>query len=147
MKYLKVPHTGQYNSFSTTYVPIDKITQWHNHCIYVGSENHFVKTDWTAEEIEKAIKEAEAEEVSSAFDMCVETLKEKPIEKLYVEGATSKKNADEPQWEMRINGLPVEPQVGEIKEMYRNVTVEVLELSNGELSVGWYRQENTEQIL
>ena len=68
-------------------------------------------------------------------------------EEKYVDGATSKKNADEPQWEMRINGIPVEPQVGEIEEVWKNVTVEVIRMPNGEVSVGWRRQEDTEQIL
>lgn len=146
MKYLKLPYTGQYNSFRTTYVPIDKITRWQDHCVTTG-ENHKVETDWTAEEIEKAIEEVEAKEANEVFNTCIEDLKEMSIEKLYVEGATSKKNADEPQWEMRFNGIPVEPQVGEIKEIWKNVTVEILEMPNGELSIGWYRQDDTEQIL
>jgi len=146
MKYLKLPYTGQYNSSYTTYVPIDKITRWQDHCVTTG-ENHEVETDWTAEEIEKAIKEAEAEEVSKAFDICVEDLKERPIEKLYVEGATSKKNADEPQWEMRINGIPVTSEVGTLIESYENVTVEIVQTPNGEISVGWRRQPDTIQIV
>lgn len=147
MKYLKVPYTGQYNSFRITYVPIDKITQWRDHCIYVGSENHFVETDWTAEEIEKGIKEVETEETNEVFNTCIENLKERPIEKLYVEGATSNSKGDEPKWEMRLNGIPVEPQVGETKEIWKNVTVEVLEMPSGELSIGWYHQDDTERIL
>jgi hypothetical protein len=48
---------------------------------------------------------------------------------------------------MRLNGILVEPQVKEIKEIWKNCTVEILELPNGELSVGWYPQDDTEQIL
>lgn len=50
-------------------------------------------------------------------------------------------------WEMRFNGILVEPQVGEIKEIWKNVTVEVLEKPNGEVSIGLYRQDDTERIL
>ena len=101
MKYLKLPYTGQYNSFRITYVPIDKITRWQNHCVTTG-ENHNIETDWTAKEIERAIEKAEAEEVSKVFDTYVESLKEMPIEKLYVEGATLDSNGDESKWEMRL---------------------------------------------
>lgn len=147
MKYLKLPYTGQYNSSITTYVPIDKITRWKDHCVTTG-ENHKVETDWTAEEIEKAIKEAEEiEEVSKVFDTYIEGLKDKSIEKLYVEGATSNSKGDEPKWEMRINGIPVEPQVGELEEVWKNVTVEVVRMPSGELSVGWRRQDDTKRVL
>jgi len=54
---------------------------------------------------------------------------------------------DEIKWEMKIGDIPVEPQIGKLIESYRNVTVEILEFPNGEISVGWYRQENTERIL
>ena len=30
--------------------------------------------------------------------------------------------------------------------VYKNVTVEVLIAENGEISIGWYRQDNTEEI-
>ena len=53
----------------------------------------------------------------------------------------------EEKWEMRINGIPVEPQIGKVKEIWKNVTVEIIEMPNGEYSVGWYRQEDTEQII
>ena len=145
MKYLIVPKSGQYNVSYVNYVILDKITSWTDHYIYIEGNRHYVETDWTAEEIEKAIKEAE--EGNEGFDTYIEGLKERPVEKLYVEGATSKKNADEPQWEMRINGIPVEPQVGEIEEVWKNVTVEVVRMPNGELSVGWHKQEDSEQIL
>ena len=36
----------------------------------------------------------------------------------------------------------------EQKEVYRNVTVEILECPIcGKTSIGWYRQDNTEQIV
>ena len=32
------------------------------------------------------------------------------------------------------------------RTLYKNVTVEVLETEDGSVSIGWYRQENTEEI-
>ena len=65
-------------------------------------------------------------------------------EERYVDGATSN---SEGHWEMRLNGVKVEPQIGELEEVWENVTVEVVRMPNGEVSVGWRRQENTERVL
>lgn len=45
--------------------------------------------------------------------------------------------------EVMLNGEPCELVVGELSEVWENVTVEVLQLPNGELSVGWKRQPNS----
>ena len=77
---------------------------------------------------------------------------EKKLERFYdgvldVEGATSNLNGDEPKWEMRIGGCVVEPQIGTLEEVWENVTVEVVRMPSGELSIGWRKQENTERIV
>lgn len=61
-----------------------------------------------------------------------------------VGGATSN---SEGHWEMRIGGIRVEPEFGELEEVWKNVTVEVVRRPSGEISIGWRRQENTERIL
>lgn len=45
--------------------------------------------------------------------------------------------------EVMLNGELCELVVGELSEVWENVTVEVLELPNGEMSVAWKRQPNT----
>jgi len=38
----------------------------------------------------------------------------------------------------------LDPHLYKLKEKHRNVTIEVLEDKDGHTSIGWYRQENTE---
>ena len=59
MKYIKVPHSGQYNVYFETYVMIDKITCVTDYYIYILGENHAVPTDWTADEILNEIRKVE----------------------------------------------------------------------------------------
>lgn len=58
MKYIKVPRTGQYNTFFEEHIVLDKIVTWKDYYICVG-EDHWIKTDWTADEILDKIKKAE----------------------------------------------------------------------------------------
>lgn len=41
----------------------------------------------------------------------------------------------------------LEPNVFKLKQRLKNVTIEILECSEcGEISIGWYRQEDTEEV-
>ena len=51
------------------------------------------------------------------------------------------------EWEFRPDGVhPADPTVYRLKSRLKNVTVEILEDKDGNCSIGWYRQENTEEI-
>lgn len=54
---------------------------------------------------------------------------------------------NEAEWEMRLGDIPVEPQIGVLDEVWKNVTVEILKMPSGEYSVGWYKQENSERLV
>ena len=71
---------------------------------------------------------------------------EKENGKLDVDSATSIPNGDN-GWELRLNGIKVEPQIGKLEEVWKNVTVEIVQMPNGEVSIGWKPQLNTERIL
>ena len=49
---------------------------------------------------------------------------------------------------LRPDGVhPLDPNLYSLKETWRNVTVEILESNDtGDISIGWYKQENSEQI-
>ena len=50
--------------------------------------------------------------------------------------------------EVHIGERPLSPCKFVLSEIYKNVTVEILKCPIcGEVSVGWYRQDNTEDIL
>ena len=45
------------------------------------------------------------------------------------------------------NGAELDPCIYEIDAIYKNCTVEILKCPKcGKVSIGWYRQENTEEI-
>lgn len=49
--------------------------------------------------------------------------------------------------DLKINDIPVEPCNFVEIESYRNVTVQILKCQKcGKISVGWKRQDNTEEI-
>lgn len=49
---------------------------------------------------------------------------------------------------VQIKGAPLDACKYELVEKYKNVTVEILRCPIcGEMSIGWYRQDNTEDIL
>ncbi len=46
-----------------------------------------------------------------------------------------------------IAGHELDPRLFVLKQRLKNVTVEILECEEtGEISIGWYRQENTEEV-
>ena len=49
---------------------------------------------------------------------------------------------------VKLDGIhEVEPHAYRLKQKLKNVTVEILECSEcGDVSIGWYRQEDTEEI-
>ena len=49
--------------------------------------------------------------------------------------------------DIRIGDAVLDPCRYELSEKYRNVTVEILKCPVcGNVSIGWYKQENTEEI-
>ena len=48
---------------------------------------------------------------------------------------------------VQIGGAALDPCQYELTEKYKNVTVEILTCPKcGDVSVGWYKQDNTEEI-
>lgn len=136
MKYIKV-YKSEYNLGGEVkkpiYVSIDKISYWADGQIFIDGVAVPIDVYSSAEEIKEFIDQAMDDEGATSIE----------------DGRPQKKeneNEDE-EWEMRISGIPVEPQVGELEEVWKNVTVEILRMSDGEYSVGWYKQEDSEQIV
>lgn len=51
-------------------------------------------------------------------------------------------------WEFRPDGIhPADLTVYKLKSRFKNVTIEILEDKNGNCSIGWYRQPDTEEII
>lgn len=51
------------------------------------------------------------------------------------------------QWEFRPDGVhPADPTIYKLKSRLKNVTIEILEDKDGNCSIGWYRQPDTEEI-
>lgn len=54
------------------------------------------------------------------------------------------KNED---WVWKPDGIhECSPKLYRLKQRLKNVTVEILEADDGEISIAWQRQENTEDI-
>ena len=50
--------------------------------------------------------------------------------------------------DVRIGNAPLDPCKYVLSEIHRNVTVEILECPVcGDVSIAWYRQDNTEDII
>ena len=50
-------------------------------------------------------------------------------------------------WVWKPDGIhECEPKIFKLTQRLRNVTVEILESDDGEVSIGWYRQDDTEDI-
>lgn len=45
-----------------------------------------------------------------------------------------------------IGGYELDPNIYKVKQKLKNVTVEILESENGDISIGWYRQPDTEEV-
>lgn len=52
----------------------------------------------------------------------------------------------EPMEKIYLFGHELDPNIYHLKQKLRNVTVEILESDSGEISIGWYRQEDTEEV-
>ena len=55
--------------------------------------------------------------------------------------------ADEEKWVWKPDGVhECKPKIFKLAQRLKNVTVEILEADDGEVSIAWQRQENTEDI-